>query len=92
MLSSDGKFCVRCGTYVHLACETRGNCDVCGQPFQEYEPAKTDLMRDAILPRNLRESRSTSPMGAVLIMGIMLIVVVIIYAIINSAMTASRGF
>ncbi len=32
-LSRDGKFCAHCETFVHLTCESRTNCDACGQPW-----------------------------------------------------------
>ena len=61
VLSREGKFCAHCGTAAHLACEPSGQCEVCGQPFQEEERPKSDLMRDTILPRALRPVKSAGP-------------------------------
>jgi hypothetical protein len=69
ILSSEGKFCPYCGTYVHLACEPRGKCDVCGQPYQIFEPPKADPLSDAVVPPALRPSRSGGPAFALLVGG-----------------------
>jgi hypothetical protein len=61
VLSSEGKFCPRCGTFAHFACEARDNCDICGRQFQHYERPEADPLRDAILPRALRPTKSSGP-------------------------------
>jgi ribosomal protein S27AE len=52
--SVDGKFCARCGTVMHLGCEPRASCGVCGQPFQSYEQPKAEPLNEALVPRSLR--------------------------------------
>jgi len=63
-LSSEGKFCARCGTFAHLACAPQSACEVCGQPFECYEAPKPEPLRDAILPRALRPAKSGGPVIA----------------------------
>ena len=65
VLSSEGKFCLRCGEVVHLACEPRDTCGVCGQQYQTDERPKTDPLRDAILPPALRSATSGGPAFAI---------------------------
>ena len=72
IFSTEGKFCARCGTYVHLTCEPETKCDVCGQSFQQYEPPKADPLREAILPRALRSTASSSQKFAILLGGVVL--------------------
>ena len=57
ILAHEGKACVHCGTFVHVTCERRATCDVCGQPFQQYKPPAPDPLREAILPRALRPAK-----------------------------------
>ena len=61
VLSKEGKCCVHCGTIVHLACEARPNCHLCGQPYQGYEPPKPDPKSEAFVPWALRPARSGGP-------------------------------
>jgi hypothetical protein len=68
VFSDEGKFCARCGTVVHLACDSRTECDVCGQPFQQYEPPRPDPVGEAVLPRALRSGRSGPLIFAILLM------------------------
>jgi hypothetical protein len=53
----EGKTCVHCGSFVHGTCEPRATCDVCGQPFQQYELPGPDPLSEAILPRALRPAK-----------------------------------
>jgi hypothetical protein len=78
ILSTDGKFCERCGTLVHLACALADNCDVCGQRWQRYEPPKPDPMRDAILPLSLRPSKSG---GALVAAGLILLLAFLFFIV-----------
>jgi hypothetical protein len=64
VFSSEGKLCACCGTFVHLTCELRGICDVCGERFHQYERPKADPMREAILPPALRPAKSGGPLLA----------------------------
>jgi hypothetical protein len=68
VFSNEGKFCVRCTTVVHIACDPRTECGVCGQPFQQYEPPRPDPVGDAVLPRALRSGRSGPLIFAILLM------------------------
>jgi hypothetical protein len=61
ILSSEGKSCAHCETFAHVACFPQSTCDVCGQSFESYEAPKPDPLRDAILPRALRPSKSGGP-------------------------------
>jgi hypothetical protein len=77
VLSSEGKYCARCGTFAHVACEPQSDCDACGQPFQEYERPEADPMRDAVLPRALRPASS----GGLLMISLMALMVILIFLI-----------
>ena len=79
ILSSEGKFCPRCGTCVHLACEPRGECGVCGQSYQNFERPKADPLSAAVVPPALRPGGPTFAIiaGAVLL----LLVVLGVYAL-----------
>src|SRR5689334_24339603 len=57
IFAHEGKTCVHCRTFVHVTCEPRAICDVCGQPFQQYELPEPDPLRAAILPRALRPAK-----------------------------------
>src|SRR5580765_1605467 len=57
VFAHEGKACVHCGTFVHVNCEPRAFCDVCGQLFQQYELPKPDPLREAYLPRALRPAK-----------------------------------
>ena len=81
VLSSEGKFCARCGTFVHLICEPEAKCGVCAQPFQHYERPRVDPLSEAILPRALRTGKSGAPLMAALILLPALIVIIVYYAI-----------
>jgi len=61
VFENEGKSCHHCGTIVHDACELRLDCPACGQRFAKYERPEPDPLRDAILPRSLRPSRSGGP-------------------------------
>ena len=75
VLSSEGKFCARCGTFVHLACAPEPKCGVCGEPFQHHERPKADPLSEAILPRALLPSKGVG-LILFLIVGLVLLVVV----------------
>jgi hypothetical protein len=78
VFADEGKYCVRCGTVVHLACESRAQCAVCGQPCELYEPPKADPMSQAIIPPALRSGRSGGPVfaiGAVVVLAALVLIV-----------------
>lgn len=82
VLSDEGKFCARCGAAVHLTCEPKDNCAVCGQGYQAYERPESDPLRDAVLPPALRPSRSGGPAFAIAVgVAILLLGVIIWFAI-----------
>ena len=76
VLSSEGVFCARCGTFAHITCEPEANCGVCGQLLRHFEPPIADPLRDAILPRALRPVKSGGPILLV-IAGVALLVIVL---------------
>jgi len=57
IFAHEGKTCVHCGTFVHGTGELRATCDVCGQPFQQYDLPEPDPLREAFLPRALRPAK-----------------------------------
>jgi hypothetical protein len=75
-LSTEGKYCPQCGTYVHLACAPKHTCGECGQPFERYEPPTPDPLREGILPRALRPSRSG---GLVMAAGLILLLAFLVF-------------
>ena len=83
VLSSEGKFCAPCGTVVHLACEPAPVCEVCGEPYEEYEGPKADGTSDAIVPRALRSAKLEGPVLA-LASVLALLVMIILYCIVHS--------
>ena len=87
ILSSEGKFCPRCGTCVHLACEPRGECDGCGQPYQHFEPPKADPRSQAVVPLALRPVRSGGPTFVTLV-GVVLLLLVMLFAYVLTHMHA----
>jgi hypothetical protein len=89
VLSSEGKYCPRCGTFAHVACEPQNDCPVCGQPFQGYERPEADPLRDAILPRALRPSGSGGPLMIALLILLPVVLFLIIYYAIMEAL--ARG-
>jgi hypothetical protein len=78
-LISEGKFCARCGTCVHLACLPQAQCEVCGQPFQFEERPKPDPLSDAILPPALRPAKSSYQMLLVLLPLAVFLILILIY-------------
>ncbi len=84
VLSKEGKFCARCGTFMHLACEPREDCSACGQPLRLETPPDTDPLRDAILPPALRPARSGPLLIALLVLVPALLFLIIYYAILNA--------
>jgi hypothetical protein len=80
ILSKEGKCCVQCGTAVHLACEVRPNCDLCGQPYQGYEPPKPDPRSEAFVPSALRPAKSSGPV-LLLAAGLVLLFSLLCYCI-----------
>ena len=58
ILSTEGKFCGRCKTVVHLTCEPAAMCESCGQSFEGYEAARRDPLADALIPPALRSTGS----------------------------------
>jgi len=67
ILASEGKFCAHCAAVVHLAREPRATCEVCGQPFHDFQKPKPDPISEAILPRALRPAKDGGPMVAALL-------------------------
>ncbi len=80
VLSREGKFCARCGTCVHLKCEPRERCGVCGQPLRSEALPDADPFRDAILPRALRPSKGGPLTAALLIIVPALLLMIFCYA------------
>jgi hypothetical protein len=76
VFSNEGKACVQCGTFVHVTCEPRANCAVCGQLFHNFEPANPEHSSDAFLPRALRPAKGGGWAIAVLGAAILAIFVV----------------
>ncbi len=79
VLSSEGKFCPRCETAVHLTCEPQDSCATCGQPYQADKAPEADPLRDAVLPPALRPNRSGGPAFAVSVGVAFLLLAVIIW-------------
>ena len=78
VLSSEGKGCAHCQTFVHATCEPRETCGVCGQPYLFQKRPQFDPVSDAVLPRALRPAKSGAPMLAVFIMVLMMAAVVVL--------------
>ena len=51
---------------MHVTCEPGATCDVCGQPFQQYELPEPDPLREVYLPRVLRLAKGGGWVIAVL--------------------------
>src|SRR5262245_22063232 len=75
VFANEGKFCRRCGVFVHLTCLPQAECDICGEPFQNEECQKHDPLRDAIVPPALRPGKSGAPM---LVIGLALVLLLIL--------------
>ena len=76
VFASEGKFCANCGTVMHLQCEPKTNCRVCGLPFQGWEPPEPDPMEEALVPPALRTGRSVGPgfaIGCAVVLALLLI-------------------
>ncbi len=79
VIADEGAFCAACGTVVHRDCTAGTLCHVCSQPCHYRETPKADSMADALVPRALRPSGNTTPVGvaillaasAVLLVGVM---------------------
>jgi hypothetical protein len=67
VLSKEGKFCARCGTALHIACEPAAACRVCGDEFQQYQPPKPEPLSEAVIPRAIRPVGSRAPATAILL-------------------------
>ena len=78
IFSKDGRFCAHCGTYVHLTCEPRATCDVCGQPSSQDKPPSADILSQAILPRALRPVRSNGPILPLLLIAVSALIFLIV--------------
>lgn len=78
VFSNEGKFCPGCGTYVHPACQSQLNCEVCNQTYKCYEPPLPDIAVQAIVPPCLRPSRGTGAMLGALLVAISFILFCII--------------
>lgn len=65
VFADEGKFCAECGVVVHLDCECKPVCGVCGRPFQRYERAKPDPALEGMLPPALRAAKSSGPVFAI---------------------------
>jgi len=77
-LSSEGKFCTHCQTVVHLACESRGTCQVCGQSYRFYERPEFDPLSEAVVPRALRPAKGGAMALAVFMTVLLALVMMII--------------
>ena len=81
VLSIKGKFYARCRTLVHMACDDRLNCDVCNQPFQQYERPAYDPISDSTIPHTLRPGAGGPTAVAVLCLGFgVLLIIVLAFA------------
>jgi hypothetical protein len=78
VFSTDGRFCARCETVVHLRCESGPNCDICGQPLCQEESPGGDILGRAILPAALRPVRSNGPMLPLLLIVVSALVFLIV--------------
>ena len=65
VLAREGKCCATCRIVVHRACDAQSTCSRCGAGYEVFEPPIADVLRDAIVPRSLRPSRSTSSVAMV---------------------------
>jgi hypothetical protein len=72
VFAPDGKFCGQCGVVVHRACDAQSSCTRCGGVYEIQESPVVDVAREAILPRSLRPSRSTSPV-AMIVLGVLVL-------------------
>ena len=86
VFSTEGKFCARCGTVVHLTCEAQARCGVCGQPYQPYEPPQADPLGEAILPPALRSAKSGAPTFAILVTVALAILLIVAYYVLQAAL------
>jgi len=84
VFGNEGKFCGRCGVFVHLTCLPQAECDVCGQAFQRQETPKPDPLRDAILPPALRPVTNGAPVLAIGLAVVLLIIVIILGVILEN--------
>ena len=81
LLSREGKFCPVCNVAVHLTCELETTCRACGQPFQNLDHPKTDVLSDAVIPKALRTPRSGGPVFAVAVVLILVFVFILLLVI-----------
>jgi len=58
----EGKFCARCGTFVHRSCLPQIECDVCRQPFQLGKLSKPLRSDESTISNSARSSRDDGPM------------------------------
>ena len=65
VFASAGKYCAHCGTVVHLLCEPKAQCGVCGLAFQSWEPPEPDPRGQALIPRTLRFDTSGGVIAAI---------------------------
>ena len=79
VLAAEGKSCPHCQTAVHLACEPRDTCTVCGQAYRLQERPQVDPLREAIVPPALRPARSGAPALAIFIMAALALGILIIW-------------
>jgi predicted amidophosphoribosyltransferase len=91
ILSTEGKYCARCGTVVHRACEAQAKCEVCSDAYQAYERAEVDPLSEAILPRKLRPAKSAGPTLAILLTTVLGLLAVILWYSIEYALAHSLG-
>ena len=84
-LSSEGKYCNRCGTTAHLVCEPSTTCTVCGQACQLDQRPEPDPLRDALLPAALRPRGSGGPGFAIAVGFTFLLLAIIIWCAIEYA-------
>jgi hypothetical protein len=91
ILSREGKACVQCGTVVHLECESRNQCDACGQRYQNYELPSADPLSEAIIPSALRPAKGGGPTFAIILASIILFLVVVLWCVNEYIQAHSHG-
>jgi hypothetical protein len=91
ILSIEGKYCARCGTVVHRACEAQAKCEVCGDAYQVYERPEVDPLSEAILPPKLRPAKSAGPTLAIILTTALGFLAIILWYAIGYALVHSQG-
>src|SRR5512138_984713 len=74
VIATEGKSCPGCGRIVHCGCEPSATCSACGKEFQGFDRPSADPLRDALVPRALRQGGSSFQIGVVLVLFILVFV------------------